>query len=128
MAGLSTAYHLARLGARTVLFQAGELGGGTSAANSGRAQVNEGHLDPLNVRLVHEGLARFETLEEELGTPFEWRRAGYLCLINSTDLWDKWIARAEILNAAGIPVEMLNLDDLRAAEPHLNPSGFLGAA
>ena len=36
MAGLSTAYHLARKGARTVVFQAGELGGGTSAANSGR--------------------------------------------------------------------------------------------
>jgi glycine/D-amino acid oxidase-like deaminating enzyme len=128
MAGLSTAYHLAREGARTVVFQAGELGGGTSAANSGRAQVNEGHLDPLNVRLVREGLARFETLEEELGAAFEWRRAGYLCLINSPSLWDEWTARAEILTSAGIPTEMLELDDLQSAEPHLNTSGFLGAA
>ena len=128
MAGLATTYHLARLGARTLLLQAGDLGGGTSAACSGRAQVNEGHLDPLNVRLVREGLARFESLEEELGAAFEWRRVGYLCLINSQSLWDEWTERAENLTAAGIPTEMLGLSDLQNAEPYLSTSGFLGAA
>jgi glycine/D-amino acid oxidase-like deaminating enzyme len=58
MLGLSTAYHLARRGARILLVQADDLGGGTSAACSGRAQVAEGHLDPLNLRLVSEGLGR----------------------------------------------------------------------
>lgn len=128
MAGLASAYHLARHGARVLLLQAGDLGGGTSAACSGRAQVSEGHLDPLNLRLVRDGLARFETLEEELGTGFEWRRTGYLCLIKTPSLWDQWTERAATLNAAGIPVEMLDLEDLRAAEPHLEASGFLGAA
>jgi sarcosine oxidase subunit beta len=90
--------------------------------------VNEGHLDPLNLRLVCEGLARFETLEEELGFSFHWRRVGYLCLINSLSLWNEWAARAEVLTSAGIPTEMLGLDELRSAEPHLNTSSFLGAA
>ncbi len=128
MAGLSTAYHLAQRGARTLVLEAGDLGGGTSAACSGRAQVSEGHLDPLNLRLVRDGLARFETLEEQLGTPFEWRRVGYLCLINSQSLWQDWEERARLLSSASIPVEMLDLDELRSAEPYLDARGFLGAA
>jgi sarcosine oxidase subunit beta len=128
MLGLSTAYHLARNGARILLLQAGDLGGGTSAACSGRAQVAEGHLDPLNLRLIREGLASLETLEEELGTAFEWRRAGFLALINAQHLWDEWIERAEILTAAGIPVELQDRRALHEIEPHLNTEGLLGAA
>jgi glycine/D-amino acid oxidase-like deaminating enzyme len=128
MLGLSTAYHIARRGARTLVLQAGDLGGGSSAACSGRAQVAEGHLDPLNLRLIREGLARLETLEEELGTPFEWRRAGFLALISSQRLWDAWQARAAVLTAAGIPAGLLDRRALQEAEPHLNTEGLLGAA
>jgi glycine/D-amino acid oxidase-like deaminating enzyme len=129
---LSTAYHLARRGVpgtpRVLLLQAGDLGGGTSAACSGRAQVAEGHLDPLNLRLICEGLARLGTLEEELGTAFEWRRAGFLALISAQHLWDEWTERAAILTAAGIPTEVLDREALQEAEPHLNTEGFMGAA
>jgi sarcosine oxidase subunit beta len=128
MLGLSTAYHLARRGAHILLLQAGDLGGGSSAACSGRAQVAEGHLDPLNLRLVREGLARLETLEEELDAAFEWRRNGFLALINSQHLWDEWVERAQVLTAAGIPAEVLDQPALQEAEPHLNTQGFLGAA
>lgn len=128
MVGLSTAYHLARLGARPLVLQAAELGGGSSAACSGRAQVAEGHLDPLNLRLIRDGLARFATLEEELDAPFEWRRTGLLCLINSPQLWAAWEQRALTLTAAGIPTRLLNLTELQTAEPYLNSAGFLGAA
>jgi sarcosine oxidase subunit beta len=128
MLGLSSAYHLAQKGARTMLLQAGDLGSGASAACSGRAQVAEGHLDPLNIRLIVEGLARLETLEEELGTAFEWRRNGFLALINAQHLWDGWTARAEVLTAAGIPVELLDQAALQEAEPYLNTEGYMGAA
>jgi sarcosine oxidase subunit beta len=140
MLGLSTAFHLARQRApstlRVLLLQAGDLGGGTSAACSGRAQVAEGHLDPLNLRLIREGLARLETLEQELDAAFEWRRAGFLALIpalsaaegSAPPLWDDWAARASALTAAGIPTELLDRRDLQEAEPHLNTEGFMGAA
>jgi sarcosine oxidase subunit beta len=128
MLGLATAYHLARRGAATLLLQADDLGGGTSAACTGRAQVAEGRLDPLNLGLVREGFARLETLEDELAAPFEWRRRGFLALINSDHLWAEWTARAKVLTAAGIPTELLELPALREAEPHLNTVGYLGAA
>jgi sarcosine oxidase subunit beta len=111
-----------------LLLQAGDLGGGTSAACSGRAQVAEGHLDPLNLRLIREGRARLETLEAELGTAFEWRRAGFLALINAQHLWDMWSQRARVLTAAGIPTQVLDQRALQDAEPYLNAEGFMGAA
>jgi sarcosine oxidase subunit beta len=128
MVGLATAYHLARNGARTLVLQADDLGGGCSAACTGRAQVAEGHLDPLNLRLVREGLTRLEQLEAVLGTPFEWRRSPFLALINSQHLWDDWKTRAAQLTAGGIPAELLDRAALREAEPHLRVDGFLGAA
>ena len=128
MLGLATAYHLARRGARALVLEAGELGGGFSGACTGRAQVAEGHLDLLNLRLIREGLARLESLEQELAFSFEWRRIGFLALINSQHLWDEWTGRVAQLTAAGIPTEMLDQAALRAAEPYLNADGFLGAA
>jgi len=128
MVGLATAYHLARRGARTLVLEAGDLGGGSSGACTGRVQVAEGHLDPLNLRLIREGLARLETLEAELDADFEFHRVGFLALIDAPHLWDQWTGRAAALTAAGIPTRMLDQAELRRAEPYLNAERFLGAA
>lgn len=128
MVGLATAYHLARRGARTLVLEAGDLGGGSSGACTGRAQVAEGHLDPLNLRLIREGLARLATLQEELDADFEFHRIGFLALIDAPHLWDEWVGRAAALTAAGIPTEMLDQAALRRVEPYLNAENFLGAA
>ena len=66
MVGLATTYYLARRGANPLLLQAGEIGGGTSAACTGRSQVNEGSLDEFNIHIIREGIARLENLEDEL--------------------------------------------------------------
>ena len=130
MAGLSTAYYLSKTRAKVLLLQAGDLGGGSSAANAGRAQVNEGHIDPLNVRIIRDGLAGLETLEDELDASFAFKRFGYLCIVKSAeaDLWDEWQQRCETLTAGGIPTEMLDLKALQEAEPLMDTKGLLGAA
>ncbi len=128
MVGLATAYHLARRGARTLLLEANDLGSGSSAACTGRAQVAEGHLDPLNLRLIREGMARLEALEDELDADFEFRRIGFLALIDAPHLWEQWAGRAAILTASGIPTRMLDQADLRRIEPCVNADGFMGAA
>lgn len=125
---MATCYHLARLGVCVLLLQDGELGGGTSAANAGRAQVDDGLLDPLNIRIVHDGIVRLATLEEELDEEFEWRRFGYLCLISSSAQWENCVERAASLTAGGIPTEMLDIKGLRKAEPLLNTESCIGAA
>ena len=128
MLGLSTAYHLARHGVQTLLLQAGDIGGGSSAACAGRAQVAEGKLDPFNLAVIRDGFKKLETLEQVLGQSFEFRKTGLLVLINSQQHWDRWSERAKILTEAGIPTEMLDSAALRDAEPHLNTSEYWGAA
>ena len=126
--GLSIAYQLAKGGVRTLLLEAGDIGSGTSGSCSGRAQVCEGHLDPLNIAMIRDGLKLLETLEAELDYPFEWRRVGLLSLLRSEKYWQQWQERARILSAAGIPTEVIDLASLRKEEPNLNANGVLGAA
>jgi NADPH-dependent 2,4-dienoyl-CoA reductase/sulfur reductase-like enzyme len=92
--GLSTAYQLARAGMRTLLLEAGDIGSGTSASCAGRAQVCEGHLDPLNIKMILEGLRKHETLERELEANYDWHRVGIFLLIRSEELWNRRMARA----------------------------------
>ena len=63
----------------------------------GRAQVCEGHLDPLNIKLIRDGLIKHETLEEELGESYDWRRIGLFLLIKNEELWKRWEERSSIL-------------------------------
>jgi sarcosine oxidase subunit beta len=126
--GLSTAYQLSKMGVCTLLLEAGDIGGGTSASCSGRAQVCEGHLDPLNITLIRDGLKKHETLEKELGAPYAWRRIGIFLLIRSEELWERWQERSSILTSAGIPTEVIDQASLQKAEPNMNTAGLLGAA
>jgi glycine/D-amino acid oxidase-like deaminating enzyme len=126
--GLSTAYQLSKMGVSTLLLEAGDIGGGTSASCSGRAQTCEGHLDPLNIQIIRNGLAKHETLEEELGASYDWRKIGLFLLIKSEELWNRWKDRAAILTPAGISTEVVDRISLQAAEPHMNTSNLLGAA
>lgn len=126
--GLSTAYQLSKMGVKTLLLEAGDIGGGTSASCSGRAQTCEGHLDPLNIQIIRDGLARHETLEEELGAHYDWRKIGLFLLIKSEDLWQRWQERSAILTTAGIPTEVVDRAALQKAEPNMNTSHLLGAA
>jgi glycine/D-amino acid oxidase-like deaminating enzyme len=126
--GLSTAYQLSKMGVSTLLLEAGDIGGGTSASCSGRAQTCEGHLDPLNIQIIRDGLAKHETLEEELDASYDWRKIGLFLLIKSEELWYRWKDRSAILTPAGIPTEVVDRISLQAAEPHMNTSNLIGAA
>lgn len=125
--GLSTAYQLSKMGVKILLLEAGDIGGGTSASCSGRAQTCEGHLDPLNIQIIRDGLARHETLEEELGVKYDWRKIGLFLLIRSEDQWQRWQERSAILTPAGVPTEVVDRTTLQKAEPNMNTLGLLGA-
>ena len=126
--GLSTAYQLAKSGVRTLLLEAGDIGSGSSGACSGRAQVCEGHLDPLNLALIRNGIQKHETLEQELGFKYEWRRVGLFALLPSEKYWRLWQQRAAVLTAAGIPTEVIDRQALQQAEPNMDTASLLGAA
>lgn len=126
--GVSTAYQLSKAGVRTLLLEAGDIGCGTSGSCSGRAQVCEGHLDPLNIKLILEGFKLHNSLEKELELDYEWRKVGLFLLLRNEKLWQHWKERSQILTSLGIPAEVVDRESLQKAEPNLNTSGVLGAA
>lgn len=125
--GVSTAYEAAKAGLKTLLLEAGDLGSGTSGSCSGRAQVAEGHLDPLNITLARDGLKRHEGLAEELGYDYAWRRVDLLLLLRNERHRQEWIERAAFLNSVRIPTEVIDNAPLHAAEPNLVMDGLFGA-
>lgn len=125
--GLSTAYELSKQGIKTLLLDAGDIGGGTSASCSGRAQTCEGHLDPLNIELIVSGLRRHDELEKELGEHYDWRRSGLFLIIRTQKSLDYWQNRLTKLNATGISTEIIDRQTLQSAEPHMNTHGLIGA-
>jgi glycine/D-amino acid oxidase-like deaminating enzyme len=125
--GLSSAYALSRQGARVLLLEAHEIGSGTSASCSGRAQVCEGGLDPLNIRLIVEGFEKHQSLEGELGHRYDWREVGLFLIIRTESSRQTWLERAETLTANGIPTEVVDRETLQRAEPNMNTAGLLGA-
>jgi sarcosine oxidase subunit beta len=110
-----------------LLLEANSLGSGTSGASAGRAQVSEGHRG-LHLELVLAGLSRLETLEDELGREFEWRRLGNLMLIERDEHWQWWSEQVTHLAGRGVPAEMLDRTSLQNAEPLLQVGRFRGAA
>ena len=126
--GISTAYQLSKAGVRTLLLDKADIGSGTSGSCSGRAQVSEGHLDPLNIRLILEGFKLHETLEDELEFGYEWRKAGLFLLLRNEKTWRLWKERSQILSSWGIPTEIIDRETLQKAEPSLNTESLLGAA
>ncbi|MBL8094701.1 MAG: FAD-binding oxidoreductase, partial [Anaerolineales bacterium] len=125
--GVSAAYEAAKAGLRTLLLEAGDLGSGTSGSCSGRAQVCDGHLDPLNIALVRGGVERHERLAEELGYDYDWRRASLLLLLRREQHRTSWLERSAFLTTVGIPTEVIDVDALREAEPNLVLDGLYGA-
>jgi glycine/D-amino acid oxidase-like deaminating enzyme len=125
--GLSSAYELAKQGAQVLLLEAGDIGSGTSASCSGRAQVCEGHLDPLNIQLIVDGLKKHEVLEKELGQTYDWRKIGLFLIIRTQSSWDYWQKRAVTLTMQGIPTQVVDQKTLQTAEPNMNTNGLLGA-
>lgn len=125
--GCSIAYHLTKAGLKTVLLDQGQVGTGASGANFGMVQSNDAEL-VYSIPMVKASYARYDTLEEELGASFEFRRIGALHLMSSEDQWKACIDRARILTEAGIHYEFVTPKQAREIEPMLDPSMLYGAS
>jgi glycine/D-amino acid oxidase-like deaminating enzyme len=114
--GVSTAWHLRRRspGLGIALLEACQLGHGASGRNGG--QVLNGingvlPQTPEEMRRIHAATSAGIDLAEELATrhapPGTFRRQGALVLYTDTGRAEAAQQRAEVLRAAGIPVEFL---------------------
>ncbi len=124
--GSAAAYHLARSGMRTLLIEQGDLASGASGANFGNVQIQDSEFG-LSLELSLQGSEMCSGLEAELETDLDFRRAGSLLLIENEQQWAVMEQRAARLQAAGVPAQLLDQDEVCRLEPCLSPELVTGA-
>ena len=123
--GCSIAYHLTKAGLKTALLDKDQVGAGASGANFGMVQSNDVEIEH-SIPMVLASYARYNTLEEELGMSFAFRRIGALRLLSTEAQWKASEERAKILSAAGIPYEFVPPERIREIEPMVDADTLFG--
>jgi FAD-dependent oxidoreductase domain-containing protein 1 len=122
--GSSTAYHLAKLGAKNIGVIDADLAGRLSSSelNAGGARVTWDH--PINVELARASLDFLRTDKARFG----FRECGYLWLLND-QRWDSALRRVEFLNKEhGITVDVLDVSALKSRWPFIDKTDDLKGA
>ncbi len=125
--GCSIAYYLSQAGFKTALIEKDHVGAGASGANFGMVQSNDVAIQH-SIPMVTTSYKRFDTLEEQLGTRFGFRRIASLRLLATEADWQASAERARILPEAGIPYEFVPPEKISEIEPMVKPEGLFGAS
>jgi D-hydroxyproline dehydrogenase subunit beta len=126
MVGCSTAFELARRGLGVLLIDRGELSGGTTGLGEGNVLCSDKAPGP-ELELARLGLALFDEIEELLGDEAGIRRKGALVVHTEEAGWAAEAARVEALRGAGVECSLLDVSEVREAEPELRGE-LLGAS
>jgi sarcosine oxidase, subunit beta len=124
--GVSTAYHLARLGVRRVIVLERDTvcSGSTALASGG---IRHQYANRLGVELTTHSIVTYERFAEEFGVDPQFRQHGYLILI----AMDEELATARrsvaLQRSLGVAVELLDPAAVRKLCPYLNTDDLLGA-
>jgi sarcosine oxidase, subunit beta len=126
LAGCALAYNLSLKSARVQLLEAGNLCSGTSAACAGRVQVLESETDEY-LQLVLNGFEILRDLHNELERDLDWEEPGHIILLRNEQDIAEYQPRLDRIRRHGAAAQMLNLQELRQAEPNLLLDGFIAA-
>jgi sarcosine oxidase, subunit beta len=86
IAGVATAYHLARYGRQVTLLERGEIASGTSGVNAGHIGARGwGNRPNLNSYFTMGSLEIFKNLQLDLGYDIEFRQSGCLEAIHTEE-------------------------------------------
>jgi sarcosine oxidase subunit beta len=124
--GVSTAYHLARLGAgRVVVLERDTVCSGSTALASGG--IRHQYANRLGVELTTHSIVTYERFREEFGVDPNFRQHGYLILIATGE--ELAVARQSVAlqRSLGVTVELLDAAAVRALCPYLHTGDLLGA-
>ena len=124
--GVSTAYHLARLGAgRVIVLERDTVCSGSTALASGG--IRHQYANRLGIELTTHSIVTYERFEAEFGVDPNFRQHGYLILIATED--ELAVARRSVAlqRELGVNVELLDAAATRELCPYLNTDDLLGA-
>jgi sarcosine oxidase subunit beta len=118
--GASTAYHLAKRGARDILLLEKEEFFGQGATGRCAGGVRYQFSTEINVRLSQISLPMLERFEEDHGQPIDYRQCGYLILLSNPDDLDQYKMNVHLQNKLGVGTTILDGKDIRQKLPMMN--------
>ena len=123
--GVSIAYHLAmKRAGRIILLEKGQLGEGSTSRCVGGIRTQ--FSTEINILFSLESIKTFERFEEEFGINPEFKRIGYLFLATTELEMRVFKENIKLQRKFGIPVEILNPDEIKARWPYLRVDDILG--
>jgi sarcosine oxidase subunit beta len=124
--GLSTAYHLAKLGAgEVVLLEKETLGEGSTGRCAGGARLD--FSTAVNVEFSLLAFQKLAQFAEEFGVDPQFRRVGYLMLATSDLALTQLTRNRPLYEQYNIPVDFLDPDTVRRHWPYVNTEDVRGA-
>jgi sarcosine oxidase, subunit beta len=123
--GAASAYELSRSGVKTAIIEAGEVGSVASGASAGG--VRQQNRDPRELPIAMKAIQRWPHLEEELGADLHYLQDGHVHLVEYEADLPAVEARVQREQEAGLEIEMVYGDDLRALVPGVAPHIIAGS-
>lgn len=125
--GLSTAFHLAAAGVPdVVVVEASELGAGSTSKAAGgvRAQFS----DAVNIKLAQRSLLAYERFHLDHDQDIDFRRTGYLFLLERPHDVTSFAASQDIQHQFGVPSRIIEPAEAQQLSPLVDTNGLLAAA
>jgi glycine/D-amino acid oxidase-like deaminating enzyme len=123
ISGASTAYHLRKAGAKTLLLDRGEPASGGTGKSA--AIIRQSYSTPLLVRLARASITMFENAKSELGKDAGFVQDGY-CFVVSADMLEAAKKNVAMQKGLGIVNEWSEGPGFAQYLPELNPEGIAG--
>jgi len=124
--GVSTAYHLARLGAgRVIVLERDTVCSGSTALASGG--IRHQYANRLGIELTTHSIVTYERFRDEFGVDPQFRQHGYLILIATEDELATARRSVALQRSLGVDVELLDAAATHTLCPYLNTADLLGA-
>ncbi|MBN2408477.1 MAG: FAD-binding oxidoreductase, partial [Candidatus Aminicenantes bacterium] len=81
---------------------------------------------PANIRLSQRSVRIFDRFAEEFGVDIGYRKAGYLFLAAKDGTWRDFVASAKTQRRLGVPVEVLDREEISRRWPYLDLTDIRG--
>jgi glycine/D-amino acid oxidase-like deaminating enzyme len=117
IAGLSTAYFLAKRGVRVILLEKGRLAWEQSSRNWGF--IRQQGRDPAELPMAAVSNRIWCNISRELDVDIEWCQGGNLAVAQNEDDLDRYAEGAKMAQAVGIDTRVLSAKELSALLPDM---------
>ena len=123
ISGAATAYHLRKIGAKTLLIERGEPASGGTGKSA--AIIRQSYSTPLLVRLARASITMFENARDQLGRDAGFVQDGY-CFVVNAEMLDGAKKNVAMQRSLGIVNEWSEGPGFPQHLSEINPEGIAG--